>query len=75
MDPDVYRHGDQPARLQGNAPSGYGRLGEARVRFLAVPREELVHAEVVHPARDRGGDAAQYQRLQALPFVGLRNNN
>ena len=33
-----------------------------------VPRDELVQPEVVDPFRNRGGDAAQDQRLELLPY-------
>jgi hypothetical protein len=74
-DPDVDGNGAQPAGLQRDAPGRYSGLREARPRFLAVPGEKFVQAEVVHPARNRGGDAIQHQGLEPLPLGGLRSNN
>ena len=47
-----------------NSPGADRRLVESGPRLKAEPREELVKPEVVHSARDRGGDAVQDQGLQ-----------
>jgi len=57
-----------PSGLERNAPGGDGGLGEARAWFLAEPLEELVQAEVVDPARDRGGNGIKNQGFQSVPI-------
>ena len=50
-------------------------VNPGRGSWTDIPSEELVEPEIVHAARDRGGDAVQHQRLEFLPLVRLRNYN
>ncbi len=74
-DPHIDRNGAKPAGLQRNAPGAHRRLGKPGPRFAPVPLEELVEAEIVNAASDRGRDAIQHQALESLPVGSLRNNN
>src|ERR1039458_4137993 len=52
-DTDVDGDGAQSAGLERHSPGVHGCLREAGPGLLAVPRDELVQAEIVDPARDR----------------------
>ena len=55
------RDGTETVGLKGDAPSAHDGLGKATPRFLGIPQEELIQAEIVFSEANR-----------TLPRVGRR---